>query len=179
MELVGRRIRLKRLMPEDLSQMVVWNCDNEVQFYVDCDLPGNLRELKQWYETSVSDPNYRIYVIQTLAGKTIGDLELDHICWSKREAEIRIRIGVKELWGQGYGREALRLILENFLVTRKFTRIYLRVYHFNQRAIRCYSKIGFRRVGILKRKCPHWKNIILMEISREQFLQLNKIPMVG
>jgi len=179
MELVGLRIRLRRLEPEDLSQMVVWNCDSEVQFFVDCDLPGNLGELKQWYETSVSDPNYRIYVIQTMAGEIIGDLELDHICWSKREAELRIRIGAKDLWGQGYGREALRLILENLLVVRKFNRVYLRVYHFNQRAIRCYSKIGFQRVGILKRKCPQWKNIILMEISREHFLKINHIQRVG
>lgn len=179
MELVGLRIRLRRLMPEDLSEMVVWNCDNEIQFYVDCDLPGNLGELKQWYETCASDPNYRIYVIQKLTGEIIGDLELDHICWSKREAELRIRIGVKGLWGQGYGREAIRLILENLLVDKKFSRIYLRVYHFNQRAIRCYSKIGFRRVGILKRNCPQWKSIILMEISREHFLKLNNPSMVG
>lgn len=173
MELVRGRIRLKRLTVEDLPQMVVWNCDDEVQFYVDCDLPGNLGELKQWYETSSSDPNYRIYAIQTLAGETIGDLELDHICWSKREAELRIRIGVKDLWGQGYGREAIRLILEDLLVAKKFVRIYLRVYYFNERAIRCYSRIGFRRVGILKRNCPQWKNIILMEISRAQFIKLN------
>lgn len=178
MELVGVRIRLRRLMAEDLPHMVVWNCDDEVQFYVDCDLPGNLSQLKQWYQTSFSDPNYRIYVIQTLSGEIIGDLELDHICWSKREAELRIRIGVKDLWGQGYGQEALRLILENLLITKNFKRIYLRVYHFNQRAIRCYSKIGFRRVGILKRNCPNWKNIILMEISREQYLKLNT-PMAG
>ncbi len=173
MELVGLRIRLRRLQIEDLPQMMVWNCDDEVQFYVDCDLPGNLGELEQWYQTSISDPNYRIYVLQTLSGQVIGDLELDHICWSKREAELRIRIGAKDLWGQGYGREALRLILDDLLIAKNFERIYLRVYHFNERAIRCYSKIGFRQVGILKRNSPNWKNIILMEISRAQYLRLN------
>lgn len=173
MELVGLRIRLRRLQIEDLPQMMVWNCDDEVQFFVDCDLPGNLGELEQWYQTSISDPNYRIYVLQTLSGQVIGDLELDHICWSKREAELRIRIGAKNLWGQGYGREALRLILDDLLIAKNFERIYLRVYHFNERAIRCYSKIGFRQVGILKRNSPNWKNIILMEISRAQYLRLN------
>jgi diamine N-acetyltransferase len=172
-ELVGLRIRLRRLQIEDLPQMMVWNCDDEVQFFVDCDLPGNLGELEQWYQTSISDPNYRIYVLQTLSGQVIGDLELDHICWSKREAELRIRIGAKNLWGQGYGREALRLILDDLLIAKNFERIYLRVYHFNERAIRCYSKIGFRQVGILKRNSPNWKNIILMEISRAQYLRLN------
>jgi RimJ/RimL family protein N-acetyltransferase len=179
MELAGARIRLRQLALEDLPEMMIWNCDDEVQFYVDCDLPGNLAELKLWYQTSVSDPNYRIFIIQTLTGQIIGDLELDHICWSKREAELRIRIGAKDFWGQGFGREAIALILENLFTQKNFTRIYLRVYHFNERAIRCYSKIGFRRIGILKRNCPQWKNIILMEISREQFRNLHHSPKAG
>lgn len=173
MRLVGARILLRGLEVEDLPQMIVWNGDAEVQSYVDYDLPNNLGELKSWYAASTSDPNYRVFVIQTIEGQIIGDLELDHICWSKREAELRIRIGVKEFWGKGYGSEALRLILENLLITRNFERVYLRVYHFNQRAIRCYSKIGFKRVGILRRNCPNWKNIILMEINRAQFRKLN------
>jgi RimJ/RimL family protein N-acetyltransferase len=170
MELVGKRICLRRLLVEDLPQMVIWNRDTEVQFFVDCDLPGNLADLKQWYHENVPDPNYRIFAIQTLEGQTIGDLELDHICWSKREAELRIRIGVKEYWDRGYGSEALRLILNSFFSNRNFQRIYLRVYRFNHRAIRCYTKIGFKQVGILTRHCSNnWKDIILMEISEEQF----------
>ncbi len=173
MELVGKRIYLRRLLDEDLAQMVIWNRDPEVQFFVDCDLPGKLEDLQQWYKTNIPDPNYRIFIIQTLDGKIIGDLELDHICWSKREAELRIRIGVKEYWDKGYGSEALQLLLNNLFITKNFNRIYLRVYRFNHRAICCYSKIGFKRTGILHRNSPDWKTIILMEILGEQYRKRN------
>jgi RimJ/RimL family protein N-acetyltransferase len=177
MELVGARICLRRLLVEDLSQMVIWNRDSEVQFYVDCDLPGNLEELTRWYYKNVPDPNYRIFIIQTLEGRAIGDLELDHICWNKREAELRIRIGVKEYWDQGYGGEALRLALGSLFINRNFRRIYLRVYSFNHRAIRCYTKLGFKQVGILTRNSADWKDIILMEILGEKYRRL--ISMAG
>ncbi len=178
MELVGERICLRSIAIIDLQEMVIWNRDPEVQFFVDCDLPGNLADLIKWYHENIPDSNYRIFVIQTIEGRVIGDLELDHICWSKREAELRIRIGVKEYWDKGYGSEALRLILGNLFISRNFRRIYLRVYRFNHRAIRCYTKIGFKQVGILTRNRPNWKEIILMEILGEKYRRFH-IQAVG
>lgn len=171
MELVGTKVRLRPLAVADLSKMALWNKDAELQSYVDCDLPGNRDELEIWYRNNVPDRYYRIYAMETLKGQLIGDLELDHICWIKREAELRIRIGEKGYWCQGIGAEALRLILEYVFTDLQFGRVYLRVYHFNKRAIRCYSKIGFRQIGKLHRNCENWKDIILMELSSQEFLQ--------
>lgn len=169
MELVGTKIRLRPFAFDDLSQMALWNKDEELQTYVDCDLPGNRDELEIWYRNNIPDRYYRIFAIETLKGQLIGDLELDHICWIRREAELRIRIGEKGYWGQGIGAEALRLILEYIFTVRRFHRIYLRVYHFNERAIRCYSKLGFRPVGRLHRNTDNWKDIILMELSSREY----------
>ena len=33
----------------------------------------------------------------------IGDIELDHIAWRSGDAELRIRIGRKDLWNRGLG----------------------------------------------------------------------------
>ncbi|HEX7715280.1 MAG TPA: GNAT family protein [Bacillota bacterium] len=169
MELVGTKIRLRPFAVDDLSKMAFWNKDEELQVYVDCDLPGNRDELEIWYHDNIPDRYYRIFAIETLKGQLIGDLELDHICWIKREAELRIRIGEKGYWGQGIGAEALRLILEHVFTVRQFRRVYLRVYHFNERAIRCYSKLGFRPIGRLHRNTGNWKDIILMELSNREY----------
>ncbi|HEX3043773.1 MAG TPA: GNAT family protein [Bacillota bacterium] len=169
MELIGVRVRLRQFLIEDLNQMAYWNRDQEVQAYVDCDLPAQLDELKVWYRNSIFDQYYRIFAIETIEGDLIGDLELDHICWNKREAELRIRIGEKAFWGKGFGSEALKLILDYMLIGKEFQRIYLRVYHFNQRAICCYRKLGFKPTGILRRNSPGWKNIILMELTKANY----------
>jgi RimJ/RimL family protein N-acetyltransferase len=172
MELEGVKIRLRPLLVKDLSSMVLWNQDLEVQSFVDCNLPHNLYELERWYHENVPDRHYQIFAIETIEGFLIGDLELDHICWSKREAELRIRIGEKEFWGKGFGSEALRIILEHMLLKKKFNRIYLRVYDFNLRAIRCYLKSGFKQIGILHRREPEWKDIILMEVNVIKYQKL-------
>lgn len=174
MNLVGINILLRPLLKSDLEVMVEWNCDSELQGYVDCDLPPDIFALENWYLKNIPDRHYQIYAIQTTTGRVIGDLELDHICWNKREAELRIRIGLKEYWGKGLGSEALKLILDYFMGERHFKRIYLRVYEFNQRAICCYLKNGFRQIGVLRRHKAGWKDIILMEITQGNYQRYRK-----
>lgn len=171
MELVGRQLRLRPLLLADLKHMVVWNGDAELQSFVDCDLPVDLTDLEEWYRTNVPDRHYQIFGIEK-EGRLIGDLELDHINWRKREAELRIRIGDKQFWGQGLGSEALCLIFYHLFMERQFQRIYLRVYEFNKRAIRCYLKNGFKQTGLLHRYNQDWKDIILMEINFHTYRRL-------
>jgi RimJ/RimL family protein N-acetyltransferase len=162
MVLPGKMVKLRPLTLHDLGKMVEWNCDNELQNYVDCDLPTTLPELERWYTENVPDCHYQIYAIETNEGELIGDLELDHICWKRREAELRIRIGEKRYWGHGLGGDTIEVILEYLMTVQNFNRLYLRVYDFNERAIRCYLRNGFRQVGVLHRRVEGWKNIILM-----------------
>ncbi len=178
MELIGKNIRLRPLQKSDLSKMVGWNIDEELQNFVDCTLPDNLFQLERWYLENVPDRHYQIFAIETLDGCLIGDMELDHICWSKRETELRIRIGEKEFWGRGFGSEAVSLVLNYIFQAKNFSRVYLRVYDFNQRAINCYLKNGFRPVGLLHRTEQDWKDIILMEIKGIWY-QRNYQKMVG
>ncbi|MGE5583067.1 MAG: GNAT family N-acetyltransferase [Bacillota bacterium] len=171
MELRGKKVQLRPLEVKDLPKMVLWNLDDEIQSFVDCSLPNDLLSLERWYSENVPDRHYQIFAIETVDGELIGDLELDHICWSKREAELRIRIGEKDFWGKGFGSEALHLILDHFLVGKRFYRIYLRVYDFNHRAIGCYLKNGFKPIGILHRRVKDWKDIILMEVKRAKYVK--------
>jgi RimJ/RimL family protein N-acetyltransferase len=179
MELVGAKVRLRPLAIRDLPKMALWNQDLEVQYLVDGDLPGDLIELERWYRTNVPDRHYQIFAIENMNGELIGDLELDHICWNTRQAELRIRIGEKEFWGRGFGSDALSLVITYFMGEKNFQRIYLKVYHFNERAIRCYQKNGFRQIGILQRGQKDWKDIILMEINRAFFHKFSRPRLVG
>lgn len=172
MELVGRQLRLKPLVLADLKHMAVWNGDAELQSFVDCDLPFELPALEEWFRANIPDRHYQIFTIEK-EGCLIGDLELDHINWRKRETELRIRIGDKNYWGQGFGSEAICLILYHLFVEREFQRVYLRVYEFNKRAIRCYLKNGFKQTGLLHRFNRDWKDIILMEINASTYRRIS------
>lgn len=158
----------------DLEFMVRWNNDFEVEQYVDCCLPKTLSECQVWFRKHIPGRNYRLYAIENEEGRVIGDLVLDHICWRKKEAELRIRIGEKEYWDQGYGSAALREVLGEAFTQLGLDRVYLRVYAFNLRAIHCYKKVGFKKKAVLKRKRDqNWKEIYLMSINEQEFTKIN------
>ena len=143
--------------------MVKWNNDPEVEYYTGYGLPKTLSECEIWFNRHVPGHDCRLYAIEAAGARLIGDLELDHISWRNREAEFRIRIGVKEYWDQGYGTDAVRTLLALALGRLGLRRVYLRVYCFNRRAIRCYEKCGFRKEGVLRRKGNNnWQDILLM-----------------
>lgn len=168
------KVVVRPFVLSDLEFMVRWNNDFEVEQYVDCCLPKTLPECQVWFREHIPGRNYRLYAIEDEEGRVIGDLVLDHICWRKKEAELRIRIGEKEYWDQGYGSAALREVLSEAFTQLGLDRVYLRVYAFNLRAIHCYKKVGFIKKAVLKRKMDqNWKEIYLMSINKKEFTKIN------
>ena len=64
-----------------------------------------------------------------------------------KAAKVGIVIGEKDYWNQGYGTEALQLLLEYGFQILNYHNIMLGVYSYNKRAIKCYEKVGFKVVG--------------------------------
>ncbi|NLW59852.1 MAG: GNAT family N-acetyltransferase [Firmicutes bacterium] len=160
-------VRLRPLVKEDLSRLVRWNCDPEVERFVDLGLPRDLAACVAWWEENRRSKNIRLFALEDEKGQLIGDLELAHICWRRREAELRIRIGEKNYWNKGYGTLALQQIKRYAFDVLALDRLYLRVYAFNTRAIRCYQKLGFKKKAVLKRKDDrNWKDIYLMTVEK-------------
>jgi RimJ/RimL family protein N-acetyltransferase len=58
------------------------------------------------------------------------------------------------------------------------SRVYLRVFSSNLRAVRCYEKAGFRKEGRLKRRSQsgQLEEILLMRILREEYLRRSVSP---
>ncbi|NLC52486.1 MAG: GNAT family N-acetyltransferase [Firmicutes bacterium] len=159
-------VRIRPLVKEDLSRLVRWNSDPEVERLVGLGLPCDLEACLAWWEECRSSKNTRLFALENEKGQLIGDLELAHICWRGREAELRIRIGEKSYWNKGYGTLALEQIERYAFDVLGLDRLYLRVYTFNTRAIRCYQKLGFKKKAILQRKQDrNWKDIYLMTLE--------------
>lgn len=166
----GSAVQVRPFRKEDLKKMVIWNQDPEVEQFVDRGLPQDLEGCERWFEATKQYKEYELYAIEDENGNLIGDLELDHICWRRREAELRVRIGEKEYWNKGYGTLALRQIIEYVFHQLDLNQLYLRVYAFNHRAIHCYEKLGFKKRAKLKRDSdPQWKDIYLMVLKKREY----------
>lgn len=112
--------------------------------------------------------------IETIAeGKLIGGVSLMNINWTNRSAMLGISIYDRKNRGKGYGQESINLILGFAFRTLNLYRVELEAFDFNERAQKCYQKVGFREVG-KRRKARfidgQYRDVMIMDILRDEWL---------
>jgi RimJ/RimL family protein N-acetyltransferase len=110
--------------------------------------PATWETEEAWYEGAAKREDevlFTVYERSTL--RPIGMTMLLEINRLDRTAIFGCFIGEKECWGQGYGTEATRLTLDYAFAGLGLHNVMLVVYSFNERAIRAYTRAGFRIIG--------------------------------
>lgn len=180
--LQGRRVRLSDVNPEELTRAYSdWNRDSEFNRLLDA-RPTRLvsvRTSREWLEKEIAKEAGSIFwfTIRTLEDdRLLGDIVLEVNRWWAGEAFVGLGIGDRELWGKGYGTEAMNLALDFAFNEINLRRVSLTVFEYNPRAIRSYEKAGFRHEGrkrqALCREGKRWDEMY-MGILREEWLSLN------
>jgi RimJ/RimL family protein N-acetyltransferase len=143
----GKRIRFRGIERTDLPTFVDWLNDPEVRQGLSHFLPMSMAREELWFEDLLKlSPEQQGFAMEAKLDDTwtlIGSIGFHEIDWISRKAEIGIMIGVKSQWNQGYGSEAMSLMLQHGFETLNLHRIYLKVFSNNPRAIRSYEKAGF------------------------------------
>ncbi|MBN2046105.1 MAG: GNAT family N-acetyltransferase [Anaerolineales bacterium] len=172
----GERIRLVAIEREDLLLFVKWFNDPEVREGLAMYLPMSLAQEEKWFEEMLTrDPNAQPLNIEARQDDDwvkIGNMGLFDFDHRARSAELGISIGNKDFWNQGYGTEAITLLLRHGFETLNLNRIMLQVYADNPRAIRCYEKAGFVYEGRLRQARYHngqYYDILNMGILKEEW----------
>jgi RimJ/RimL family protein N-acetyltransferase len=104
--------------------------------------------------------------------RLIGSCQLHNIHPVYRNAELQIRIGEVAERGQGFGTEAVRMLLDFAFKDLNLHRVYLHVFASNAAAIRAYEKAGFHREGLLRQHAHidgNYVDVVPMGILREEF----------
>lgn len=148
--IIGERVRLRAIERSDIPLFVRWFNDPDVLQYLAMYIPMSEAAEERWFDAQLEDEKSHVFVMETLEGVAIGNLGLFDIDWKNRSAACGVSICEKAYWDQGYGADALRTLLRFAFGEMNLNRIYLSVYDFNARAIRCYEKIGFSHEGRLR-----------------------------
>lgn len=143
----GKKVRLRAIEREDIPKFVRWLNDPEVTQYLTLYMPISRVEEERWFEQQLESQNSKVLAIETNEGLHIGNIGLHDIDWKNRHAMLGIFIGEKEYWGLGYGTDAVMTLLGFAFQEMNLHRIYLYVFDYNERAIRCYQKCGFQVEG--------------------------------
>ena len=180
--LTGKFVRLSAFDPEEMSKAWSrWYLNSEyfrLLFSSARPLYSPKAELK-WMEEEVAElsPSGYFFGIRTLAeDKLIGELGLEVVNWSGRDAFVGLGIGEIEYWSKGYGTDVMKVLLRFAFTEVNLKRVSLGVFEYNPRAVRSYEKAGFRHEGrlrsLLSREGRRWDNLY-MGILREEWLELS------
>jgi RimJ/RimL family protein N-acetyltransferase len=146
-KLVGKKCYLSPIDLNDAEKYTEWLNDLEVITNLGPLYGGiiNVEGEKEILKDLSQKHNYAIIDIETneLIGNC-GYLEIDNL---NQIAEVGIFIGNKEFWNKGYGTEALMLLIDYGFKALNLHNILLKVFSFNERAIKCYEKAGFKIIG--------------------------------
>lgn len=172
----GERIRLRAIEREDIPLFVLWLNDPEVRLGIARYLPISMVEEARWFENVQTRPQEErpltIEIQEEGYWRAIGNQGFFNIDWRVRSAEVGIFIGEKAYWNQGYGTEAMRLMLQHGFETLNFNRIYLTVNVDNPRAVRSYEKVGFILEGQQRQATYHqgaYSDQLMMSVLREEY----------
>lgn len=115
---------------------------------------------------------YRFAIVLLDGDELLGHISLHNIDHLHRNAFLGILVGAAPRRGQGYGAEAIRLLLDYGFNTLNLHNIALTVHADNHPAIACYKNAGFRESGRKREwvfKDGHYVDVLSMDILAREF----------
>ncbi|MMZ45984.1 Spermidine N(1)-acetyltransferase [compost metagenome] len=171
------RMALRKMTEEDAELYHIWRNDLEVMRSTSPFLDIYHFEATKEFVNQVILGSHTSKSYMMLERKTetpIGVTSLINIDYKNRNAECIIDIGNKNYWGKGYGAEALKLLLDYAFLEMNLHRVSLRVFSFNQRAIKLYEKVGFQHEGRSRQSLFRegtWHDVIHMGILQNEYVK--------
>jgi RimJ/RimL family protein N-acetyltransferase len=183
--LLGTRIRLRAVEPADYPTLHRWLNDPAVMIF--WGRPGNTQSVAEVVETEEAQSRRgtsRKYMIETLDGAVIGEIDYYDLDMVARSAWTSIMIGEPEYWGGGFGTDAMRTLLRYLFHQLGLHRVTLTAIEGNLRARKSYEKVGFVQEGTLRDWMffdGRYVNGVLMAVLRDDFdrLELEKDSRAG
>ncbi|MBN1483384.1 MAG: GNAT family N-acetyltransferase [Chloroflexia bacterium] len=176
--LVGERCYLRPLEKNDLRYIRRWANDPEMRGLTGDVLPMDEAAAKRFWDNLEGDKS-RIWfaVVIKENDHVIGEAGLLRMFHPWRTTDLTLIIGEKDVWGMGYGSEAIYLLLDYAFGSLGFHRVAVGVIGFNHRALRFYEKIGFEREG-LQRDGYYYNHVfhdfIMMSMLENEFRAIYK-----
>lgn len=106
--------------------------------------PFTRADASAWYEAVARDP---LEWVVEHGGRCVGVARLHGVDDASARGQLAVGLFAPADRGRGLGTEAVRLLLAHAFGAGRLAVVGLRVLSFNERAVACYRRCGFREVG--------------------------------
>lgn len=175
--LPGSKVNLRPGIESDYSLLYKWYNDKE------------LNRLAGWSNSKATMDKLRYnmsksfgydpmnLMIESKDGIPIGTIQLYDFDEQDKSCKLGIRIGDRDYWSKGYGEDAVKTLLEYAFMKIDIYRVTLKVYEYNERAVRCYLKCGFQTEGRTRQSAfidGRYYDEIIMGALKSDYMRLFK-----
>ncbi|MEP7200047.1 MAG: GNAT family protein [Chloroflexota bacterium] len=175
----GEKVTLRALQRDDLKRLWEFNNDVDVELAGGGDppMPQSFARLEADFdEQARKGGRDGAYFAVIADGQFIGQCGLRQpdgtVDTTAQTFELGIGIGDKDYWGKGYGRDAVRVLLDYAFRLRNAHKVWLRVNGTNERAIRAYRACGFVEEGRLRQHVwgdGQYVDLVYMGVLRDEW----------
>jgi UDP-4-amino-4,6-dideoxy-N-acetyl-beta-L-altrosamine N-acetyltransferase len=166
--ITGQKIFLKGVTKDESMLIYDWVNREELRALTGTQYPVSEYEHEEWIKRIATATDKKLFLICDKASdRAIGTIGLKNFDYTARKVELFISIGEPDFISGGYGSDAVKTLVDYCFNSLNLHKIFLRVYESNQRAIRCYEKVGFEKEGTLRDEhfsSGKYENVIIMGI---------------
>ncbi|PEM51869.1 GNAT family N-acetyltransferase [Bacillus wiedmannii] len=173
MRLESKRIYLRPLCQLDAPIILESTTDNEIRYMTGTKSTFSLEQIKTHIDHINNDSSrYDFAICLKSTEEMIGELSILDIDEENKRAVFRISMLSIALTGQGYGTEAITIVLKFVFEQLYLNRLQLEVFSHNLRGIRAYEKVGFVKEGTLRQSLFYndtFSDEIIMAILKSDY----------
>jgi len=148
----GRNIVVRYFARADLPMLHHWEHENARPGYATAaqTMAPTMAELESDFAQELEMPGRQRFAVETLDGRTIGQLLYYDLRDDIRSVYMDVMIGEKDFWQGEWGQEAIRLLLEYLFDELGIHRVSVRVSQLQDRVLCDLETLGFCRDGVIR-----------------------------
>jgi RimJ/RimL family protein N-acetyltransferase len=184
--ITGDRIYLRAVVEEDLPYYFNWLDDQETTRYMQRGIyPNNMDEMREYMKSMQrSKDGMHLAIVRKAEyvegilknplreDRHIGNITLLNIHPTFRSAEISIIIGDKQCCGNGYGTEAIKLLVDHAFTRMNLNRLQAGMVAKNVSSQGAFMNVGFKPDGILRQAyyCDgEYQDVVILSLIKSDW----------
>jgi ribosomal-protein-alanine N-acetyltransferase len=174
--LVTERLFLREMTPKDVNALLMLFGNPEVVKFIGMQPIKNIEQANEWLKWmggffAAKDGLRWGITLQDADATFVGSAGLHR--WNKEAQYAKIGCDIAyKFWGNGYGQEAMREIIEFGWEQMKLNRIEAEIVSGNEGSVHVMEKLGFKREGLLRQrllKGGKFYDVLIYSVLRSEY----------
>lgn len=149
----GENIYLRKVIPEDVDHILLWENDQENWKVSGIQVPYTYEEIVDYVlhqQDEKQSGQIRFMICDNETNEPLGNIDLFQIDFINMNAGVGVLIASKSNRRKGYAKESLKLLIEFCASELGFRNLFCSIHADNDSSLELFKNAGFEEIGLRK-----------------------------